>query len=399
MANHNRHRKIFVAVLLFALLVLSNTLCFIQAVAGDRNHNPYQVLGVTRSAAQKEIEKSYKSLCLKFHPDKNVNRPQKEREQCENKFKEIQHAYSLIGNEKSRRSYEMQEAYGIPRSSSSSSSSYASSRPSSFGGSDPLADAFFRAFQQSGPSMYFAKGPDGRPRFGVRRAFPTGPAEYAMPGNLSFKSIYHQKVKVPLEQLYTGADFEFKLVDNIWTRWRAAIRGKIIYLSLYQGLIYSMPMIRTSRVLAAIVGMFIVHATLPKPDPLQSYLSTLPRGSKGNGTKVRFQQTRNSLPEVVFELQEAPHRRYSRVDNDLHTFVRIKKREAELGCTKRIPNLDPSQDPISIEVPPQAAHGDTIRIRGKGWPIRNANIHGDLLVKVEIQEQGGKKQRGKRRKN
>lgn len=220
-----------------------------------------------------------------------------------------------------------------------------------------------------------------------------------MPGNLSFKSIYIQKVKVPLEVLYSGADFEFKLVDNLFTRWRAAIRGKVIYLSMYQGLIYSMPMIRTSRILAAIVGMVIVHATLPKPDPLQSYFSKLPRGAKGNGgTRVRFQQGRIGQPEVVFEILEAAHRRYTRVDNDLHTFVRIKKREAELGCTKQIPSLDPKEDAISIEIPRQVADGDIIRIRGKGWPTRNDGIHGDLLVRIEIKELGSTK-RGKRRKN
>jgi DnaJ-class molecular chaperone len=375
-------------LLLVLWLVISSSKSIV-----DAEKSPYHVLGVPRDASQKDIQKSYKSLCLKFHPDKNVHKPSHERNRCEEKFKEIQHAYSQIGDERSRRSYDVQEAYGFGRTTSSSQQSYSSSSPFR---EDPFSDAFFRAFATSGPSFFFATRPDGRPTFGIRRPFPARPTtEYGRSGNLSFKSIYKQTVKVPLESLYTGAEVEFKLIDNVWTRWRAAIRGKIIYLSLYQGLLYSMPMLRTSKILALIVGLFITHATLPKPDPNQSYLSTIPRGIKGNGTRIRFQQPTNGQPEVIFELYEAPHDRYQRVENDLHTHVRVSKREAELGCTKRIPSLDPDQPPITIEIPPQSVQGDIIRIRGKGWPTRNADIHGDLLVKVDIKEQGN----AKRRKN
>ncbi len=372
----------FVLVILF--LVLSQL---------NAEKSPYQVLGVTRDTAQKEIQKSYKSLCLKFHPDKNVHKPLKERRRCEDKFKEIQHAYSQIVDEKSRRMYDLQQAYAFRRPSTSGRSN--NSWPS---GEHTASDAFFRAFSNSGPSFFFATRPDGRPTFGIRRPFPSNPAEYGVHTNLSFKSIYKQTVKVPLEQLYTGAELEFQLIDNVWTRWRAAIRGKIIYLSLYQGLLYSMPMIRTSKILAVIVGLFISHATLPKPDPLQTYSSTLPRGVKGNGTRIRFQQNSNGQPEIIFEIQEAAHNRYTRVENDLHTHIRITKREAEKGCTKEIPSLDPRQDPLTIDIPPHTVNGASVRIRGKGWPTRNSDIHGDLLVKVKIKEEGNSKQ-GKRRKN
>lgn len=56
--------------------------------------NPYTVLGVPENASDDEIKKAYRTLSRKYHPDANVNNPNKE--QAEEKFKEIQQAYQQI---------------------------------------------------------------------------------------------------------------------------------------------------------------------------------------------------------------------------------------------------------------------------------------------------------------
>lgn len=60
--------------------------------------DPYQVLGVSRSASEEEIKKAYRALSRKFHPDANINNPNKEA--AEEKFKEIQQAYQQIMKER-----------------------------------------------------------------------------------------------------------------------------------------------------------------------------------------------------------------------------------------------------------------------------------------------------------
>lgn len=65
--------------------------------------NPYDVLGVSPSATDEEIKKAYRALSRKYHPDANVNNPNKE--QAEERFKEIQQAYNQIMQEK-------QQGYG-----------------------------------------------------------------------------------------------------------------------------------------------------------------------------------------------------------------------------------------------------------------------------------------------
>ncbi|MBQ6602203.1 MAG: J domain-containing protein [Eubacterium sp.] len=60
--------------------------------------NPYDVLGVKRDADMDEVKKAYRNLSRKYHPDANVNNPNKAA--AEEKFKEVQAAYQAIVKEK-----------------------------------------------------------------------------------------------------------------------------------------------------------------------------------------------------------------------------------------------------------------------------------------------------------
>lgn len=60
--------------------------------------DPYSVLGVSRNASDEEIKKAYRSLSRKYHPDANINNPNKD--QAEARFKEVQQAYQQIMHER-----------------------------------------------------------------------------------------------------------------------------------------------------------------------------------------------------------------------------------------------------------------------------------------------------------
>ena len=61
-------------------------------------YDPYQVLGVSRGDSDEEIKKAYRNLSRKYHPDANVNNPNKA--QAEELFKQVQQAYDQIMKEK-----------------------------------------------------------------------------------------------------------------------------------------------------------------------------------------------------------------------------------------------------------------------------------------------------------
>ena len=56
--------------------------------------DPYKVLGVSPDATDDEIKKAYRKLCMKYHPDANIDNPNKA--EAEEKFKEVQQAYETI---------------------------------------------------------------------------------------------------------------------------------------------------------------------------------------------------------------------------------------------------------------------------------------------------------------
>lgn len=64
-------------------------------------YDPYSVLGVSRSASDKEIKRAYRNLSRKYHPDSFANSPKAEAEAAAEKFKQIQEAYNQIVSERS----------------------------------------------------------------------------------------------------------------------------------------------------------------------------------------------------------------------------------------------------------------------------------------------------------
>ena len=60
--------------------------------------DPYQTLGISRSASDDEVKKAYRNLSRRYHPDANINNPNKA--EAEEKFKQVQQAYEQIMKER-----------------------------------------------------------------------------------------------------------------------------------------------------------------------------------------------------------------------------------------------------------------------------------------------------------
>lgn len=60
----------------------------------------YKVLGVSKSATADELKKAYRKLAIEYHPDKNKSK------EAEEKFKEINQAYEVLGNPQKRQQYD-----------------------------------------------------------------------------------------------------------------------------------------------------------------------------------------------------------------------------------------------------------------------------------------------------
>src|SRR5246127_392609 len=61
----------------------------------------YKVLGVPRNASQEDIKKAFRKLARQYHPD-----VAKDKKRAEEKFKEINEAYEVLGDPQNRSKYD-----------------------------------------------------------------------------------------------------------------------------------------------------------------------------------------------------------------------------------------------------------------------------------------------------
>ncbi|MGN1206554.1 MAG: J domain-containing protein [Eubacterium sp.] len=75
-------------------------------------NDPYQILGVTRDASDREIKKAYRDLSRKYHPDSYAGKSEAEANMAAEKFKQVQEAYNRIVDERSGKSTGSYGGYG-----------------------------------------------------------------------------------------------------------------------------------------------------------------------------------------------------------------------------------------------------------------------------------------------
>lgn len=369
--------------------------------------DPYDILHVDPTGCtQKEIQRQYRKLCLKLHPDKKKNRinihdegdVNDEDEEHDFEFKEVQHAYSLIGTEEDRINYDLLKKYNSL--SSTTSSHDASFRyPTTtnmngwemrqenirFGGPSTIYFTF-----GDGLSFRFTNGRHSVPNFYPHRHHRQGMHHPYDSGEIRPESNqrphYMQRIDIPLDVLYNGRrDVILTLKTSIIDRYRAAYYGGILFPILSQSsLTVFATWFRSQKInwlLSIVLFVSIIHVNIPAPPTKVTYKTTIKKGWKG-GTKIKYT---DGAADITFILQEVNHTAYTRVGNDLHSQVTVSSRQLRKGCTLTLPPMCESDPPIQIKLHPnEVKDGDIVTINSRGWPIGGGqkDEYGDLHVKI-----------------
>ena len=68
--------------------------------------DPYEVLGVAKTASDAEIKSAYKKAAIKYHPDRQTGKSEAEKKEAEEKFKEAAEAYDILRDPDKRARYD-----------------------------------------------------------------------------------------------------------------------------------------------------------------------------------------------------------------------------------------------------------------------------------------------------
>lgn len=105
---------------------------------------PYEILGIDKSASDQDIKRAYRSLSLKYHPDRNSSA------EAANKMREINEAYDVLGDAQKRTQFDMQSE-GLRRGGGG----FPFRPPGEMDTNNPLD-----VFQMLFPGMFHAGGPE-----------------------------------------------------------------------------------------------------------------------------------------------------------------------------------------------------------------------------------------------
>nr|MDD3720349.1 DnaJ domain-containing protein [Candidatus Gracilibacteria bacterium] len=169
------------------------------------NKNYYDILGVTKTSSEDDIKKAYRKLAMKYHPDRN-----KGDKAAESKFKEINEAYGVLGDNEKRKQY---DTFGSGFSGFNSqgggnpftgAGSYSYTNGTDFSGFEDL----FSSFAKGGSRRTKARSFDFSDLFG-------GGFSNVMGGEDDFTSNYRNNKEEKEENLDVEKTYEVPVFDLI----------------------------------------------------------------------------------------------------------------------------------------------------------------------------------------
>jgi DnaJ-class molecular chaperone len=283
--------------------------------------DPYQVLGLAKTASAAEIKSAFRKLAKKYHPDQSKEPKAKDR------FAEIGSAYEILGDEKKRAAFDRGEidAEGKPRAPQFEG--FSAGRPGGGGGAD------FRNFN-------FDFGGD----------FPGGRGGGPIDPDI-------------LAELFGGR-------ASGGGRSRGPQRGEDVAVSV------TVP-------LATAVGGGSVRVELPTgksldvaiPVGVEDGKSIRLRGQGAPGAKGGV------AGDAIVTIRYAPHPLFKVEGRDLRLDFPITLYEAVLGAKVRMPTLGGT---VEMAIPAGTSSGRVLRLRGKGLPPAGDAPQGDLLATLRI---------------
>lgn len=338
----------------------------------------YNVLEIDRNASKEEIKKAYRKQALKYHPDKNPDNPEAEKQ-----FKKVSEAYDVLSDEQKKRIYDQYGADALKGGAGMGGA----------GGFSSMEDAlhtFMNAFGGGGDTIFdsffgFRGGAGGNSQNGPRSG--------------TSKKI---QMTISFEEAVTGLQKEVLLTNTVDCSTcdgsGAATPDAIKSCSRCHG----SGQVHQNR------GFFSMTTTCPECEGSGKNVTNPCSDCQGSGRVKKKEKVTIDIPagidsgmrlriagrgdagynggpagDLYVYFQVKPHDVFEREGDDVQIELPISFTEAALGCKKEIPTPEGTTYLITVSEGTQT--NKVLRVKGKGVPNVHGQGNGDLFVKVVVE--------------
>jgi DnaJ-class molecular chaperone len=307
----------------------------------------YDTLGVARGANADEIQKAYRKLARKYHPDLNPDD-----KTAQKKFKEVQQAYDVLSDEKKRKLYDQ---FG-PAFEQMGAGGPGGAGPQWTGQVPPGFEGFEFAGSWPGGGGYGAGGPGGGGQIppdleDLLRQFTGGGAGFDLGGGTSTRRRGRRRPAEP------GADVR----HEVEVPFRTAVTGGEVSLRIQRG------------------GQKSETISVKIPAGIEDGQTIRLRG--------QGEASRSDGPagDLLVTVRVAPHANFRRDGLDLVVKVPVTLAEAALGGKVDVPT---PHGTITLKVPAGTSSGTRLRAKGQGIHKsdgRTGDLYAEILIAIPRQ--------------
>ena len=316
----------------------------------------YEILGVPRKASEADIKKAFRKLAREHHPDVAKNK-----KQAEEKFKEINEAYEVLGDPAKRKKYDELGANWSSGAEFRPPPGWGSAGGGGFPGRGPRGEEFEFHFGGTGFSDFFEQifGSMGGGR---------GATGFRPRGGFAEEELAAER----------GRDIE----GDIMVTLEEATRGSVRSVSVRHG-------VRCSHCGGS--GQSARHVCnvcggTGQVAKTETYQVKIPPGVT-EGQKLRIAGRGEAgvgggaAGDLYLRVRLAKHPEFEVEDHNLIHEVELAPWEAVLGANVSVPTLNGR---VNIKVPSGTQNGQKMRVRGRGLPQRGG-ANGDLIVEMRVE--------------
>jgi molecular chaperone DnaJ len=345
----------------------------------------YETLGVSKTASDSEIKAAYRKLAKQYHPDMNPGD-----KVSEEKFKGVQEAYDILGDEKKRSQYDAMREGGFGRFGPEGFAGFGG-RPGAGGqtftyedlsGFGDLGDLFSSLFGGPGPGA-------GGPFAGRGRGF--GP----MKGRNS-----HAEIEIPFEQSISGGKttIQIRREESCETCGGSGAdpAAETTVCTTCQGrgnVATSQGGFSISRPCPACLGQGRLGGRACSRcggqgvTPRQRSISVKIPAGIANGGKIRIAGQGEPgvqggpAGDLILTIRVRKHSSFRREGSNILSEATVNLAQAVMGTTVKVETID---GPVNLRVPEGIQPGRKLRLKGKGVKKPKGGGRGDHIVQINV---------------